>query len=133
MCRDKTTMVKLNTARPSGRLLVPVDSCIAAEVQKLNDAGILTLSCCCGHGKAGQIEEWENGFGKWKSRGEAPHILIEEQSIQEAKDMGYRPFPYYYADGEFNGVWQMHLKTGCLTEVDCEEWQEKEERRTPLG
>ena len=29
-----------------------VDSCIAPIVQALNDAGIYTASCCCGHGKA---------------------------------------------------------------------------------
>lgn len=33
-----------------------VDSCIADIVQALNDAGLYTASCCCGHGKAdGQI------------------------------------------------------------------------------
>lgn len=29
-----------------------VDSCIAPIVQALNDAGIYTSGCCCGHGKA---------------------------------------------------------------------------------
>jgi hypothetical protein len=29
----------------------PVDLCIAPIVQALNDAGILTAGCCCGHGK----------------------------------------------------------------------------------
>lgn len=28
-----------------------VDSCIAPIVQALNDAGIYTSGCCCGHGK----------------------------------------------------------------------------------
>ena len=28
-----------------------VDSCIAPLVQMLNDYGIKTISCCCGHGK----------------------------------------------------------------------------------
>lgn len=28
-----------------------VDSCIADIVQVLNDAGIYTRGCCCGHGK----------------------------------------------------------------------------------
>lgn len=28
-----------------------VDACIAPIVQALNDAGILTAGCCCGHGK----------------------------------------------------------------------------------
>ncbi len=29
-----------------------VDSCIAPIVKALNDAGIYTASCCCGHGVA---------------------------------------------------------------------------------
>jgi hypothetical protein len=29
----------------------PVDRCIAPIVQALNDAGIYTAGCCCGHGK----------------------------------------------------------------------------------
>lgn len=36
---------------------VGIDSCIADLVQALNDAGILTASCCCGHGKTeGRID-----------------------------------------------------------------------------
>lgn len=29
----------------------PIDSCIAPIVKALNKSGILTKSCCCGHGK----------------------------------------------------------------------------------
>jgi len=29
----------------------PIDSCIAPLVKALNDAGIYTASCCCGHGE----------------------------------------------------------------------------------
>jgi len=32
-----------------------IDSCIAPIVKALNDAGIYTASCCCGHGKADGI------------------------------------------------------------------------------
>jgi hypothetical protein len=28
-----------------------IDRCIAPIIQALNDAGIYTASCCCGHGK----------------------------------------------------------------------------------
>lgn len=28
-----------------------IDACIAPIVQALNDAGILTANCCCGHGR----------------------------------------------------------------------------------
>lgn len=31
--------------------VVDVDSCIANFIQWLNDKGIRTMSCCCGHGK----------------------------------------------------------------------------------
>ena len=30
---------------------VAVDACIADYVQKMNDLGIVTVGCCCGHGK----------------------------------------------------------------------------------
>lgn len=29
----------------------PIDSCIAPIVRALNDAGIYTAACCCGHGE----------------------------------------------------------------------------------
>lgn len=29
----------------------PIDSCISDIVQALNNAGIYTASCCCGHGQ----------------------------------------------------------------------------------
>jgi hypothetical protein len=101
---------------------IVVDACIADEVQHLNDQGIVTLGCCCGHGKSGQIVEWENDYGKWKGHEYPPHTLIAEESVVLAKSLGYTPFPYYYADGEYNDVWQMHLKTGCITEEDCIDW-----------
>lgn len=28
-----------------------IDSCIAGIVGALNDAGVVTVACCCGHGK----------------------------------------------------------------------------------
>jgi len=31
--------------------LKPIDNCIAPIVQALNDAGIYTSGCCCGHGE----------------------------------------------------------------------------------
>jgi len=32
---------------------IKVDACIAPLVQALNDYGIETIACCCGHGKTG--------------------------------------------------------------------------------
>lgn len=34
-----------------------VDVCIAADVQKMNDLGIITIGCCCGHA------QYEAGIG----------------------------------------------------------------------
>lgn len=104
---------------------VKVDACIADEIQKLNDKGIITLGCCCSHGMAGQITEWENDFGKWKTYYEPPLALIHEDSIELARLLGYRPYPYFYADGESYGVWKIHLKTGCITQEDCDLWHKE--------
>lgn len=35
----------------SGRVEVGVDECLANLIQELNNHGIHTLNCCCGHGK----------------------------------------------------------------------------------
>ena len=102
-----------------------MDACIADEIMELNQKGVITLGCCCGHGKAGQPYVIENGFGIWKGYHDPPSTLISEESVELAKQLGYRPFPYYYADGEHNGVWQMYLKTGCMTEDEVEEWHKK--------
>lgn len=106
---------------------VVVDACIADEIRELNEKGVITLGCCCGHGRAGQIVEYENGFGKWKTYYDPPKALISVDSVSLAKSLGYMPFPYYYADGEYSVVWQMYLKTGCVTEEDCEEWRKLSE------
>ena len=36
---------------PDGWHPVYVDACIADYVQEMNDRGIITVGCCCGHGK----------------------------------------------------------------------------------
>jgi len=102
-----------------------VDACIADEIQKLNNAGIVTLGSCCGHGRAGEIVEWENGFGKWRGYVDPPHALIRETSKDLAERLGYRPFPYYYADGEYCGVMKIFLKTGCITSEECDKWHKR--------
>lgn len=38
-----------------------VDSCIAPIVNALNNAGIYTSSCCCGHGKSDGIISLQDG------------------------------------------------------------------------
>lgn len=121
--------------RKQNKKRVTVDACIADEIQMLNNYGIITLGCCCGHGKAGQITEYKNGFGVWKSSEFPPHVLIENHSYELAKQLEYRPYPYYYADGTENGVLVMQLKSGCLTELDCKEWHQlnKVEYKANLG
>ncbi|HNT30338.1 MAG TPA: hypothetical protein PKL83_05290 [bacterium] len=53
MCEWGTDkIVKLYKPMPvSGRNEIAVDSCLADLVQALNNAGIETTGCCCGHGK----------------------------------------------------------------------------------
>lgn len=43
---------------------IHVDSCLAEYVQTMNDLGIITLACCCGHGRA-----WANILVAIKSKG----------------------------------------------------------------
>jgi hypothetical protein len=82
MCKHgNTKTIKLNRPRESGRTEVPVDECIAEEIQLLNDKGIWTLGCCCGH------------FEYSKS------ILIHEDSIELAKHLGYTS--EFYSDGVY--------------------------------
>jgi hypothetical protein len=107
---------------------VKVDACIADEITELNKIGVVTLGSCCGHGKAGQPYVIKNGFGVWKGYHEPPSTLIRKESVELAKQLGYRPFPYYYADSKHNGVWQMYLKTGCMTEDEVEKWHKNYDR-----
>jgi hypothetical protein len=45
MCQSRnSTKVKLKNGK-----IVRVDMCIAPLIEQLNDHGIKTLSCCCGH------------------------------------------------------------------------------------
>ncbi|MFS0657481.1 hypothetical protein AB1L07_02485 [Niallia alba] len=107
------------------RSIVPVDACISEEIQKLNNMGVITLNSCCGHGKAGEIIEWENAFGKWKGYQEPPQALVSGESVGLVTNLGYKPIPYYYADGKFDNVWLVNLKTGCITMDECVKWHDE--------
>lgn len=102
---------------------VLVDACIAEEVQELNNKGIKTVGSCCGHGNAGRPVTYENGFGVWKTYELPPHVLIDKDSKSLAEQLGYRPYPYYYADGTYHDTMIMILKTGCITEEECLQWK----------
>lgn len=61
MCKWGTSTVVRCPAGFSGkhkeRVDVPVDSCISDLVEVLNEGGVLTIACCCGHGKGeGRID-----------------------------------------------------------------------------
>lgn len=55
---------------------IVVDACIADYVQKMNDRGIITRGCCCGHGK------------------EPGSVLVDRESIALMDDYGYAYEPY---------------------------------------
>lgn len=127
MCEHGTyKRVRLNRAREnSGTIVVSVDSCIADEVQYLNDCGVVTLGCCCGHGQTGQVCEWENIHGKFRERYLPPHVLIKRDSVELINSLGYRAYPYYHDDGEDYNDWLVYLKTGCITEDECKEFEKR--------
>lgn len=52
-----------------------VDACLAEEIQKLNDNGIITEQCCCGHDKSPKS------------------IWIAKESKERAEELGYKPIP----------------------------------------
>lgn len=62
----------LNRSREfTGRVVIAVDACIAEDVQRINDLGIWTLGCCCGHGKY------------------FPHVLIHPSAVPLARSLGF--------------------------------------------
>lgn len=87
-----TKTVKLNKPRPSGRTKVPVDSCIADEIQFLNDCGVLTYGCCCGHGV------------------EKSNCLVDSSSKELLNQLGYRIKEYSHRHTE-SGIYVILLKS----------------------
>ncbi|PUB82409.1 MAG: hypothetical protein DBP02_15265 [gamma proteobacterium symbiont of Ctena orbiculata] len=57
----EATQVKLAKPKSDGRTHAPVDPCIADIVQSLNDSGLQTLACCCGHGETNGRISLEDG------------------------------------------------------------------------
>lgn len=51
----------------------PVDSCMADVIDAFNDIGMLTSSCCCGHGVAPGSIMFHNGLVFEISRCEVDH------------------------------------------------------------
>ena len=65
---------------------ISVDSCIADEIEKLNNEyDILTLSSCCGHGDAG-------------------YIIVSGSDIQKMMGLGYKITSAKYLDNDITDV-----------------------------
>lgn len=77
---------------------IAVDRCIAEEVQLLLSQGIVTIGhSCCGHGK------------------EQAQVWIDPESVDKAKQLGYRVFTAYTMDGTANPA--IMLKSGTQSDV----------------
>lgn len=76
---------------------VLVDSCIAYEIQQLNDMGVKTLGCCCGHGNA------------------LPQCLIDATSISKCINLGYK-IQEYSNEHSNRGIYQIVLKSNLKKE-----------------
>lgn len=85
-----------------------IDLCIAPIVQALNDAGILTRGCCCGHGKrAGNI---------WLHDGRS--LIISERHPTELENMPERWWKG--SDWTREGVQELIEENDPDTEVDIQ-------------
>ena len=62
---------------------VSVDKCLVDEIKYLWDQGIITLGCCCGHGR------------------ELGMINVDLKSVNKMLELGYQ---FYIFDDKFGGV-----------------------------
>ena len=69
---------------------IAVDGCLVGEINGLNNKGIKTIGCCCGHGKA-------QGF-----------IQVTPSDIDKMIEQGYEQLP---VDEHGNGHWCFKPKT----------------------
>lgn len=113
--------IKVNCTSKTDNIVL-IDACIASEIQDLNRIGVQTLGCCCSHGEAGRIVEYENINGKWKETTPPAHVLLKKESAKLIAFLGYVVYPFYYVDGEHYDVCIAILKTGCNTEEECRRW-----------
>lgn len=72
------------------KLGVPVDGCLVGEINRLNNQGIITIGCCCGHGK-------KQGF-----------IQVTPTHIPKMLELGYEKRPL---DENVHGEWCFKPKT----------------------
>ena len=76
---------------------INVDACIANEIQELNNLGIITLGCCCGHGKF------------------KPQCLVDQSSTKKLEELNYK-IREYSPQHSLSGVYEIFLKTGDLVQ-----------------
>ena len=68
----------------------PVDGCLIGEINRLNNDGIKTIGCCCGHGK-------KQGY-----------IQVVPEFVPKMLELGYEQLP---VDADGNGQWCFKPKT----------------------
>ena len=78
---------------------IGVDGCLVGEINKLNNAGITTIGCCCGHGK-------RQGF-----------IQVSQNDVNKMRDIGYTQIDI---DDYGNGKWCFIPKTKLPSTPDCD-------------
>lgn len=119
MCQWGTDAI-VTLAHPmevSGRTEITVDACLAPLVQALNDAGVHTLGCCCGHGHAaGSILYEQNG---------TVHEISVSQTEQPAAPSATPPPPkglFQQGDFTLHGGQETTWKIDCdaLTDADVQ-------------
>lgn len=75
------------TGKPFHWAARKIDRCMVPMVKALNDAGIFTLNCCCGHDKG-------------------PGSII----LHDGRELIIRPYPApaYEPEGKHNAWWTIH-------------------------
>ena len=79
MCKHgDTAPVRLNERSFRGGKTVRVDECVASVIQEMQDAGLRTSSCCCGHGAGASLIVWEEdaqaAVGILRAEGHEPRV-----------------------------------------------------------
>lgn len=91
---------------------IDVDSCIADEIEKLNNIdNIFTLSSCCGHGKAG-------------------YIIVAGGEIEKMTGLGYETTALKYLDNDIESGKDRIVLCAFKPKSECACQDSKEEDET---
>ena len=83
---------------------IPVDACLAEEIQNLWELGIKTCGCCCGHGKVlGFINVTDDCIEKMYELGYQNYIFPDEFGGKERKDTFIPKTTYHLYEGYSDG------------------------------